>query len=378
MSRSGPKIYVLANYPSPYNEFFYQELENACEVLRVTYSSKPASDGRSWDYPIPTYGHMAQGMFANFVAARSSGREADVVIHTGSYLGRIALGRTIAMNFGGDGNHWFWGERLRTDGSKPKDAFRRVVLSRYEGILAVGRWAVESYRRIVPGRPVLVLPYLTGLRSRGLADRGRFVIGYAGSLIHRKGVDRLIRAAARVRVGQGRAIKLEIVGSGLEFDNLQTLAANLGVDVAWHGELDRERLDAVRSRWWAQVVPSRYDGWGVVVSEAMASGVPAIAWNTVGAGHDLIKDEYNGFMVASLEGLASALERIGESPAFQRHLASHAYATAEVFSAAQGAVWLREVALSGAFAEGSFVDFAWSQLEQEPPVLRLANGHRND
>ena len=42
------------------------------------------------------------------------------------------------------------------------------------------------------------------------------------------------------------------------------------------------------------VLPSRYDGWGVVVLEAMSRGMALISSNKVGATKEYIKHNYNG------------------------------------------------------------------------------------
>ena len=59
-------------------------------------------------------------------------------------------------------------------------------------------------------------------------------------------------------------------------------------------------------------MPSRYDGWAVVVEEAMAEGTPVIASDQVGAAPDLVVDGYSGFTFPSedSEALAVALTAV--------------------------------------------------------------------
>ena len=49
------------------------------------------------------------------------------------------------------------------------------------------------------------------------------------------------------------------------------------------------------------VLPSRYDGWGVVVNQALAAGLPIITSDEVGAGFDLVEPGSNGFRVRAGE-----------------------------------------------------------------------------
>src|SRR5262249_36569992 len=64
------------------------------------------------------------------------------------------------------------------------------------------------------------------------------------------------------------------------------------------------------------VLPSRYDGWGVVVNQALAAGLPVICSDAVGAGHDLVMDEVNGlkFSVGDATALAERMRRFLDAP----------------------------------------------------------------
>jgi glycosyltransferase involved in cell wall biosynthesis len=63
------------------------------------------------------------------------------------------------------------------------------------------------------------------------------------------------------------------------------------------------------------VLPSECEPWGLVVNEAMASGLPVIAAGTVGAARDLIIEGENGYLVPENDpaALVSAIDRACES-----------------------------------------------------------------
>ena len=44
-------------------------------------------------------------------------------------------------------------------------------------------------------------------------------------------------------------------------------------------------------------VPSRYDGWGLVVPEGLASGLPVIATDRMGAALEFVRDGRNGWLI---------------------------------------------------------------------------------
>ena len=79
------------------------------------------------------------------------------------------------------------------------------------------------------------------------------------------------------------------------------------------------------------VLPSRYDGWGVVVNQAAAAGLPVICSDHVGAGYDLVESGRNGmvFPIGDEAALEQAMRHFVEEPDLigpwgeaSRHIAS--------------------------------------------------------
>ena len=60
------------------------------------------------------------------------------------------------------------------------------------------------------------------------------------------------------------------------------------------------------------VLPSEHETWGIVVSEAMCFGLPVIVSDRVGAGVDLVKNGYNGFIfpVGDAEKFSEAVKKV--------------------------------------------------------------------
>jgi len=78
-----------------------------------------------------------------------------------------------------------------------------------------------------------------------------------------------------------------------------------------------EALPALYAEADALVLPSRHDGWGLVVNEALASGIPVVATTAVGAATDLLREGETGFLVppADVGALATALLAAARAPA---------------------------------------------------------------
>ncbi len=98
------------------------------------------------------------------------------------------------------------------------------------------------------------------------------------------------------------------------------------------GFVDQERIEAAIARALCLVLPSSREGYGLIVVEAAAKGVPSIVVaGADNAATELIEDGINGFVVptASPEDIAGAIVRVqGAGPALRdstaRWFAEHA------------------------------------------------------
>jgi glycosyltransferase involved in cell wall biosynthesis len=132
----------------------------------------------------------------------------------------------------------------------------------------------------------------------------------------RKGFDVLIRAFAR-RFRGAEAIRLVIGGGGEIRGDLERLAASTGVgsQVTFLGAIPR---DAIRNAMWAAncfVLPSYAENFGVVLIEALSTGLPVIS-TRCGGPEDIINDRV-GILLrpGDEEGLGEALATMLKRPA---------------------------------------------------------------
>lgn len=139
-----------------------------------------------------------------------------------------------------------------------------------------------------------------------------------GRLVPKKGMDILLRAAAVAR-SNGAEFRLEIVGEGPEREDLERLAAGLGLrdTVAFRGSLTQEQLlplfRQAHAFALAGIVTEDGDRDGIpnVLIEALALGVPAVA-TSVGGIPELIEHETTGLLAkpGNVAELSGCLERI--------------------------------------------------------------------
>ncbi|WP_382153023.1 glycosyltransferase [Hydrogenophaga sp. ANAO-22] len=124
--------------------------------------------------------------------------------------------------------------------------------------------------------------------------RGHKEILYAGQLIPRKRIDVLLQAFSQLAVPSAH---LRIIGQGQEAANLQQLAHELGIAerVDFSPALPNAETVAAMAAADVLVLPSRFDGWGAVVNEALMVGTPVICSNRCGAS-DVIENGRNGYV----------------------------------------------------------------------------------
>jgi glycosyltransferase involved in cell wall biosynthesis len=143
--------------------------------------------------------------------------------------------------------------------------------------------------------------------------RQRYMLLYVGRLAGEKGVDVLIDAFRRISATRPD-IGLLIVGEGPERKSLEKRAQNLP-QVFFLGFRDWDDLPRFYAAADLFVLPSVREQWGLVVNEAMASGLPVVATRKVGAAQDLIMEGQSGYSVPEndAEALASAIDRACQS-----------------------------------------------------------------
>jgi glycosyltransferase involved in cell wall biosynthesis len=156
---------------------------------------------------------------------------------------------------------------------------------------------------------------------------------YVGVLEPRKGIDRLIEAFSRVTPTAG-GLALVIAGKrGWMYDRIFAQVAALGLQerVRFPGYVPRADLPALYSGARAFVYPSRYEGFGLPVLEAMSCGTAVVTTNVssmpevAGDGALLVDPE-------DVPGLAAALGRVVHDGRLREELSCRGQARAASFS----------------------------------------------
>lgn len=136
--------------------------------------------------------------------------------------------------------------------------------------------------------------YREQYRGKYNIDEGKKVLIYSGRVIGIKNIDSVIKAISRL---QDKNIVLLIIGGGEKESELVKLASKLNVEVIITGFIiEQEELFKHYFAGDALILPSSvYEVWGLVVNEAMFSGLPILVSDICGCSLDLVKNQKNGY-----------------------------------------------------------------------------------
>jgi glycosyltransferase involved in cell wall biosynthesis len=150
------------------------------------------------------------------------------------------------------------------------------------------------------------------------------VVGALGRLSPVKGYDVLIRAVSDV-LSTGTDCRLLLVGEGREKDRLRAQAERAGISeklIITPGGAELKRYFSVMDVF---CMPSRHEGLGLSLMEAMAAARPCIA-SRIGGLAELISDGETGLLVPPVDpgSLAGAVKRLIADPDLARDMGEKA------------------------------------------------------
>ena len=182
------------------------------------------------------------------------------------------------------------------EGPVARRVYRRAVT------LAVSPSTVRALReRLGWTAPIVVVPNgadaTTPSTARRVDNRGAPRLICVGRVTRHKRVDLVVAALGRLR--QRRPdVRLDVIGGGQDLELIRRQVAELGLGehITVHGHVPVARRDALVESAWLHVSGSWGEGWGLVVLEAAAAGLPTVAFDVEGL-RDAVRDAETGWLV---------------------------------------------------------------------------------
>jgi glycosyltransferase involved in cell wall biosynthesis len=231
-------------------------------------------------------------------------KQADLLIFSGYRNYQL---RALMMFRQAVGKPWvFWGERMGfripiSIGALYRRWCLRTLHRSSSEMWGIGSWAVEQYAsEFGPDRKYANVPYCSKLMRFSAIDRSAELgrprrLLFCGSLTHRKGFDILVSCIDELFRNRSD-IELVVIGAGALSSQAFKLRQSYGSRVQIRGFLQPQDLPQAFAVCDVLCAPSRYDGWGMVVVEGMAAGMPVISTCATGAAIDLL-DESCGWVI---------------------------------------------------------------------------------
>ncbi len=224
-----------------------------------------------------------------------------------------------------------WGRVL----TRSLSALERTMIRRASYVSATSDSSREAAERLAPGTPIDMVSAGVPEELFKLERHPEDFLLYFGRLdVFHKGIDILLEAVAilkRTRPG----IELRIAGRGKSLERITALIAGLNVsdNVKLIGAVSDAERDQLLSRAAIQLMPSRFEGFGLAAAEAMAAGVPLIA-TSVGSLPEVVDAPRGGLLVppGDPEALAAATEKLLDDGLSRNALSASARMSARRFS----------------------------------------------
>ncbi len=186
-------------------------------------------------------------------------------------------------------------------------------------VQAVSRQDLELIKNSLPPEQLALIPGGVDAETFAISERkpiaGRLL--YFGRIDEHKGLDLLFDALAKVQAPYHLHL---VFGSSRQdcLDDLLARAKKNGIEhrVSWLGKMELTALKQELSHSQMVVFPSRYEGFGLTVLEAMAAGCVVLA-NKIEAFRNIIENGKTGVLTDFSDPLTAAqdIERILKSPA---------------------------------------------------------------
>ena len=332
--------------PTPYILGLLSQIAEQ-STFRVDIGFLGVNLSQSWDLPTEGVGAflMPQGIWRTVrMLARKLSTECYTVMHLAGWGHPILI---VAMLLG-----WYYRVPVFLESDTPipfgtplwKRLFKRIVYPFIfripKTVLPAGTRQALYFRQYgVPSRKIRLAQMTVDVtRIIQLSDQSRILKGkdklrfefglaenqtvfiFVGRLESYKGIEDLLGAFGELSREMPN-IALLIVGDGSQREKVAA-ASIRNPTIRYLGRLESEEVVRAYNAADVAVLPASFEPWGLVVNEAMASGLPVIVSDRVGCADDLVKVRRTGliFPAECKAGLKDAMQYMVENPADRKKM----------------------------------------------------------
>jgi glycosyltransferase involved in cell wall biosynthesis len=314
-AKPNPKILWLTNLPAPYRFPIWDQIARKCD-LKIAFLLKE-TNWRDWSIP-----KKANWKYQFLSLNSKRFREFDFIFSIRGSK-RILKGVELVI-IGGWESAFYWrtlrSAKIRnipviqfyesTQASHRFNNFlirkiRSTIFSKADFIVTVGSASTKAVEAmgITPQKIITLFNpvdvswfHSFAQRNRAQQTSGhRFI--YVGQLIQRKNVAEVVRAFAAIR---SESDTLTIVGDGALSQSLKELTQTLGISdsVFFAGHKNQEELAEFYAKSHTLILASTNEVWGLVVNEALASGLHVVVSEKCGVA-EFVKDMKGAYVCAT-------------------------------------------------------------------------------
>lgn len=199
-----------------------------------------------------------------------------------------------------------------------RQGLRRLLVPGADAVLVNGEAGARYIRRFgVPDSRIFHVPYVTdnapflALPLRRPPDAERRLL-FSGQLIPRKGIDQFVAALTTWAIRHPRqGVEFWLLGDGPLQTKLQQLPLPDNLRLRFLAPIPYQELPGIYAQAGILAFPTLADEWGMVINEAMASGLPVLASLYSQAVEELVSDGETGwvFHPDRAEEMYAALDR---------------------------------------------------------------------